>query len=205
MSSLPKGTAALAAVLAGLLVNAVSASAHHITGDVVVRCNAAPPTVSVTVADWSGNVEIKNLATNKLTERAPAESNATVVFTIKEIGGNGTYTAGRQGHPDDPTPVRFTVRCIVPTPTPSPTPRPTPTPTPTPSPSPTGGQGPAATPSPTPVAGDGGVLGASTTVPGLPNAGAAPTRPASSGAPAIVLVVVLTAVTLAWRLRRRAV
>ena len=206
MRSVPKAPAALAAVLAALAYNVVAASAHHITGTIEVNCHADPATVRVTVTAWSGNVEIKNLSTRHLTERAPSKSDATVVFTVKEIGGNGHYTAGREGHPDDPTPVAFTVDCVTPRPTPSPTPSPTPTPThtPTPTPSPTDGQSPGSTPSPTSAAGgNGGVLAAATTVPGLPDAGGGSVQSGDGYLPIGALVFVAGAIVTALRLRRR--
>jgi hypothetical protein len=91
-----------------------SASAHVIPqGGVQVNCEAA--TVTVTVSSWSGDVEITRTSPLpvKVTDKAPVlvSGAGSATFTVAEIGGNGSYTAGRQGFPTDPTPVPFTVDC----------------------------------------------------------------------------------------------
>lgn len=204
MNNLPKRSLAILAALSGMVLMPVAASAHHITGSVKVDCTAKPHTVSVTVTAWSGNVEITrvNPTPKKVTERAPAHSDGTVVFTVTEIGGNGTYTAGRQGAPHDPEPVGFTVHCVDPTPTPTPHPTPTPTSTPTPSASPTGGQSPG-DPTPTPSGSVQSVLGAATNVPGLPVAGTHPDDANGAFLVALALAMVsMLAIGRVLRVRR---
>jgi hypothetical protein len=122
------GAATLLAGTSLLLLTPLTVSAHHIQGSIAANCVAG--TVSVTVSNWSGNVEIKKLPSGPTTEKAPSAPNSTVVFSIAAIGGNGNYTAGRQGHPKDPTPVSFSVHCTAATPAPVNT---------TPTPSPLGG------------------------------------------------------------------
>jgi uncharacterized surface anchored protein len=154
------GAAALLAGVSLLLLTPLSVSAHSISGAPTVNCVNA--TVSVTVTNWTGNVEIKKQPSGlPITEQMPAGPNSTVVFGIASIGGNGVYTVGRQGNPTDPTPVLFTVACSTPTPIPTATATATPTasPTATPSSSPTGSVNAInTTPTATPT---GGVLGIS--------------------------------------------
>lgn len=138
----------IVAAMAAVFLLPITASAHHISGSIVVNCDQG--TVSVTVASWTGNVEIVKKPVGPVTEKLPASQNATVVFSIASIGGNGNYTAGRQNNPTDPVPVAFTVECSVPTSSPSPSPTPSSTPTSTPTPTPTGT--PTSTPSSTPTA-----------------------------------------------------
>jgi LPXTG-motif cell wall-anchored protein len=172
------------------LVTPQIASAHHITGSVNVSCNAK--TVSVSVTDWTGNVEIKKTPSGPVTEKAPpssaaTSSGATVTFTIASIGGNGNYTVGRQFNPTDPIPQKFTVNCTTPTPTPTPTPTHTPTPTPTPTGSVHG-----ITSDPTPT---GGVLGIS-----VPDTG---TGVSGSDLPALGIALTFAGVALISLRRRR--
>ena len=106
--------AVLAMMCATLGAVPLLASAHHITAVPQVDCVAQ--TVTVTVTQWVGHVQIINLATHQVTNKLPnLDSNldGTAVFMIAEIGGNGNYTAGRQEDTvgNDPTPVPFTVNC----------------------------------------------------------------------------------------------
>lgn len=139
-----KIAASVTACLAVLVLGASTVFAHHIQAGPTVSCTNG--TVSVTVSGWTGGVIVTNVTTHKTTTLQPSSQNATVVFTLSSIGGNGSYTVGRVGTTTDPVPVAFTVACSTPTPTPSPTPKPTPTPTPHPTPTPT----PHSTPTPTP-------------------------------------------------------
>jgi uncharacterized repeat protein (TIGR01451 family) len=90
-----------------------SASAHVIPpGGVQVNCQAA--TVTVTVSDWAGYVEITRTSPLpvKVTDApVPITGAGSATFTVAEIGGNGSYTAGRKDNPTDPWPVAFTVDC----------------------------------------------------------------------------------------------
>ena len=197
-----KQLSALGVLLLLSATTATVASAHVIPkGGVSVDCQTQTQTVTVTVTAWAGNVEI--VGNGKTTERMPSPlPDGSASFTVKEIGGDGKYTAGRQGYPKDPPPVAFVVACSAPSPSPSvsPSPSPTPTPTPTPSPTPTGGTSPA-TINPTPSAGGGlgqGVLAANTTAPGLPAAGAGPGDP--RGGFIVALLVALVSVLAIARL-----
>ena len=107
--------AVLAMMCATLGAAPLFASAHIITGN-TVNVDCVAQTVTVTVTAWVGHVQIINLATHKVTNKAPtldANLSGGAVFTIAEIGGNGNYTAGRQEDTvgNDPTPVPFTVNC----------------------------------------------------------------------------------------------
>jgi hypothetical protein len=106
--------AVLAMMCATLGAVPLFASAHIITVTPQVDCVAQ--TVTVTVTAWVGHVQIVNLGTHQVTNKLPTlDSNlsGTAIFTVAEIGGNGSYTAGRQEDTtgNDPTPVPFTVNC----------------------------------------------------------------------------------------------
>src|SRR3979409_1085366 len=89
------------------------------TGPTIVRvddedCAETPPVVSVFVSNWDTSaLEITRTSApnaGKKTLQVPASPNATVNFLISDIGGDGAYTVGRQGHAT-PTPKAFTVSC----------------------------------------------------------------------------------------------
>ena len=142
-------------LLAGLVVAGVGIGAqlpsHAITGGVVVNCESK--TVTVTVTSWSGHVEIVKLPSGPTTEGASnIVGSGVATFSISSIGGNGSYTAGREEDTvgNDPTPVAFKVDCEESHPTPTPTPSPVASPSPSPEASPS--PSPVASPSPSPVA-----------------------------------------------------
>jgi hypothetical protein len=112
-------TCAFVALLLAFALAPRGASAHIIPkGGVQVNCTNATVTVSVTA--WTGKVEIKNLTSNALTLKGLPDgvTAGDVVFTIAEIGGNGSYVAERETALDplhtDPVPVPFTVDCTPP-------------------------------------------------------------------------------------------
>jgi hypothetical protein len=95
----------------------MTASAHQIVGGAVdVDCDETPPVVSVTVTNWTGNIVITRTSPSPVvvTKKLPPSQNAKVDFLISEIGGNGSYTASREGTTEDPAPVAFTVDCHTP-------------------------------------------------------------------------------------------
>ena len=117
-------TALLAPALAAtaLVGLPLTASAHNITGGtagVDIDCTEAPPVVSIFVDHWDVTTAVVITRTSplpaadfgKVTKKNPAASTDKVTFVIADIGGNGDYTAGRDGHPTDPKPVPFTINC----------------------------------------------------------------------------------------------
>lgn len=103
----------LAVITLAFIAIPLQVSAHGIErGSIVVNCTNQ--TVTIGVHAWKGNVEIVKLPSGPTTEVKPtldSKGNGSATIDISAIGGNGTYTAGRQGHPKDPVPVRFTVDC----------------------------------------------------------------------------------------------
>jgi phage baseplate assembly protein gpV len=120
-------TSLLASALAAsaLVALPLTASAHNITGGTAgidIDCDENPQVVSIFVDHWDVSTAVEITRTSplpaadfgKVSKKNPVASTDKVTFVIADIGGNGDYTVGREGHPNDPKPIPFTINCAPP-------------------------------------------------------------------------------------------
>src|SRR3982074_2066821 len=120
-------TSLLASALAAsaLVALPLTASAHNITGGTAgidIDCDENPQVVSIFVDHWDVSTAVEITRTSplpaadfgKVSKKNPVASTDKVTFVIADIGGNGDYTVGREGHPNDPKPIPVPINCAPP-------------------------------------------------------------------------------------------